>query len=138
MIAATSSASRDLSGLRLVVVEDEAIVALLIEGMLEDLGCRVVDWAATLPAALAAVREAEIDGALLDVNLGGTKVYPVAEALAGRGVPFVFVTGYGATHAAASRFPDAAVLKKPFGQADLERALRAAILAKKDAGGAVN
>ena len=138
MIAAVSSATRDLEGLRLVVVEDEAIVAMLIEGMLEDLGCRVVDWAATLPAALSAVRDAEIDGALLDVNLGGTKVYPVADALAARGVPFVFVTGYGPVHAAVGRFPGVAVLKKPFGQPDLERVLKTAILAKKNSGGVAN
>jgi CheY-like chemotaxis protein len=123
-----------LSGLRLIVVEDEAIVAMLLEDMLEDLGCKVVDWAGTVPAALALAEVAEIDGALLDVNVGGTMVYPVAETLAARSIPFVFVTGYGSSHAAAGRFPNAVVLKKPFEQVQLERIIKNVFLTKENTG----
>ena len=132
MIAARSRPSTDLTGLRLMVVEDEAIVAMMLEGMLEDLGCRVVDWAGTVPAALSLAQDAEMDGALLDVNVGGKMVYPVADALAARGIPFVFVTGYGPTHAAAGRFPGVPVLKKPFEQVELERTLQVPILSKRN------
>ena len=107
---------------------------MLLEDMLEELGCKVVDWAGTVPAALSLAQVAEIDGALLDVNVGGTMIYPVADALAARGVPFVFVTGYGPDHAAAGRFPDAAVLKKPFEQVQLERVIKNAFLTKENTG----
>ena len=93
-----------LLGLRVLVVEDEALVAMQLEDMLDELGCVVVDVAGTVSrgVALAADAAVALDGAILDVNLGGEKVYPVAERLAARGVPFVFCTGYGvagiATH----------------------------------------
>ncbi len=132
MIATLSRRSADLTGLRLLVVEDEAIVAMMLEGMLEDLGCNVIDWAGTVAAALSLAQDAEMDGALLDVNVGGTMVYPVADALAARGIPFVFVTGYGPTHAAAGRFPGVPVLKKPFEQLELEGVLSLAILSKRN------
>ena len=134
MISSTSSNQRNLSGLRLIVVEDEAIVAMLLEDMLEELGCKVVDWAGTVPAALSLAETAEMDGALLDVNVGGTMVYSVAETLAARGIPFVFVTGYGPSHRAAARFPHAAVLKKPFEQVQLERVIKDAFLTNEKTG----
>src|SRR5882757_8747716 len=88
-----------LSGIRLLVVEDETMIALMLEDMLDDFGCIVVDVAGTLARGLALVaNEAlSLDGAVLDVNLGGEKVYPIAERLATRGVPFIFCTGYGST-----------------------------------------
>ena len=110
-------------GLRLLVVEDEAMVAMLLETLLEELGCTVTRWAATVPAALKAIEHVTIDGALLDVNLAGTKVYAVAEALAARNIPFVFVTGYGRIDASETRFSQAAVLKKPFETVQLQRVL---------------
>ena len=113
-----------LAGLRILLVEDEAMVAMLIERMLEELGCRVAEWATNVPAALQAVDRDEFDGALLDVNLRGEPVYPVAELLAGRRLPFIFVTGYGRTADSLGRFSDAAVLKKPFDSAQLARMLR--------------
>jgi CheY-like chemotaxis protein len=112
-----------LRGLRILLVEDEAMVAMLVEGMLDELGCRLVEWAASVPAALEILETHDFDGALLDVNLNGTYVYPVAEALTSRGLPFVFVTGYGRSAEIAARFAEAPVLKKPFDCDHLARVL---------------
>ena len=82
-----------LGGLRILLVEDEAMVAMLMEGMLDGLGCQRVEWVASVPAALDALERGEFDGALLDVNLSGTMLFPVAKALAARKLPFVFCYG---------------------------------------------
>jgi CheY-like chemotaxis protein len=89
------------------------LVSLLIEDFLNDLRCTVVGPYSTVGAALAVVQWAEIDFALLDVNIGGTKVYPVAEALEARGVPFLFLSGYGDEAVPAGR-PGWRVCSKPF------------------------
>jgi CheY-like chemotaxis protein len=83
-----------LSGRRVLVVEDETMVAWLLEDMLADLGCAVVGPAAHVNQALAMLDAEALDAAVLDINLNGQKSYPVADALAARGVPFVFSTGY--------------------------------------------
>jgi CheY-like chemotaxis protein len=86
-----------LDGLRVLVVEDEALVSMLLEAMLEDLGCVVVGPAGRLAEAVK-LMEADIDGihvALLDVNVAGEQVFPVAQALKAAGKPFAFSTGYG-------------------------------------------
>jgi CheY-like chemotaxis protein len=102
------------AGLRILLVEDEAMVAMIIEDTLADLGCEIVGPMASVEHALAAAKTADrIDGAFLDVNLRGELVYPVAEALTSRGIPFAFVTGYGEKGIDA-RFRDAPVLTKPF------------------------
>ncbi|MEF2073858.1 response regulator [Consotaella aegiceratis] len=85
-----------LAGLRVFLVEDEALVAMQLEDMLIDFGCEVVGLAMRLNKALEMLEQLhDIDVAVLDVNLGGERVYPVAEKLCGRGVPIVFATGYG-------------------------------------------
>lgn len=84
-----------LAGKRVLIVEDELLVAMLVEDMLADVGCVVVGPFARLPAALAAARVENVDVALLDVNIAGEMVFPVAHALEERGIPFLFVTGYG-------------------------------------------
>jgi CheY-like chemotaxis protein len=117
----------NLKGLRILLVEDEAMVAMLIEGMLEALGCQIVECAASVPAAMQAIELREFDGAVLDVNLGGTQVYPVAECLASRRLPFLFVSGYGQTPEMKARFPATRVLKKPFDSVELARGLKAVI-----------
>jgi DNA-binding response OmpR family regulator len=114
-----------LQGTRVLVVEDEAMLSLSLEDMLRDLGCVVAGTAARLDDALAMARTSEFDIALLDVNLGGKRVDPVAEALRERGTPVVYVTGYGKT--AASGF----VLEKPHNAADLERTLNRALAARR-------
>jgi CheY-like chemotaxis protein len=100
------------------VVEDEAIIAILMEDLLEELGCDVVATAGTLQDAIAAAGTGEFDLAFLDVNLRGVPVYPVAEVLRAREVPFAFVTGYGSTGVAAAHV-EAPILQKPFQSRDL-------------------
>jgi len=103
-----------LKGRRLLLVEDEAMVAMMLEDMLTDLGCDVVGPAGTVARALElAQSEPTISGAILDVNVGGEPIYPVAEALKARGVPFVFITGYGSADID-GRFADAPTVQKPF------------------------
>jgi CheY-like chemotaxis protein len=110
-----------VAGLRLLVVEDEALVAMLIEDILLDLDCVVIGPVGTVAQALALLHREEIDGALLDVNLGGgERSYPVADALAARDVPFVFVTGYGEDGVEGCYAP-VTVLQKPFDPRRLER-----------------
>ena len=84
-----------LNGRRVFVVEDETLVSMLIEDILEDFGCTVVGPAARLDQALTLAQSEQIDVAILDVNLAGTRVFPVADILAKRGVPFIFASGYG-------------------------------------------
>jgi DNA-binding response OmpR family regulator len=110
-----------LSGKRILVVEDEFVIAAMVVDMLEDNGAVVVGPAPTLEAALRSARETELDAAVLDINVGGRRSDPVAEALSGRGVPLVFATGYG--EGAWAGAADAPVLTKPF----TERALVAAL-----------
>jgi CheY-like chemotaxis protein len=102
-----------LSGRRILVVEDEMMVLMLIEDMLADLGCESVSTAATVDRALALMDGRTFDVAMLDVNLNGQNSYPVADALATRGIPFVFATGYG-DHVTRARYPERPVLQKPF------------------------
>jgi CheY-like chemotaxis protein len=116
-----------LAGRRILVVEDEMMIAMLVEDMLADLGCAVVGPAHALDAALELARtEIGLDAALLDVNLGGQPVFAVADALREKGVPAIFSTGYGD---AGLRDIDrgAPVLQKPFHAGDLARALTQAL-----------
>ncbi|MGQ9365376.1 response regulator [Azospirillum sp. ST 5-10] len=120
------TAEEQLSGLRLLLVEDEAMVAMMLEDMLGDLGCEVVGPAASVAQALELATGAALDAAILDVNVGGEPIYPVAERLAERGVPFVFTTGYGAADIDV-RFADAPALQKPFSPPSLYDALADAV-----------
>ncbi|HEY1750923.1 MAG TPA: response regulator [Caulobacteraceae bacterium] len=82
---------------RVLVVEDESLVAMLLEDVLGDLGCEVIGPAASVEQALALIAAGGFDFALLDVKLGAAATsFPVADALRAAGVPFAFVTGYGA------------------------------------------
>ena len=111
-----------LTGRRILIVEDETLVSMVIEEALKDLGCDIVGPAATRDRALALAKAEPLDGALLDVNLGGEPVYPVADALFSRGIPFAFVTGYG--HAGiADRYATMPTLVKPFQLSTVERLL---------------
>lgn len=103
---------RGLAGRRILVVDDEPLVAMLIEDLLGEAGVQVVGPAASLDAGLDLLRAGGIDGAVLDVNLDGVLVYPLAEALAQAGLPFLFVTGYGPLGVDAA-FAGVTVLHKP-------------------------
>lgn len=115
-----------LTGRRVLVVEDETVVAMLLEDMLEDLGCRLAESLGSLQAALAAAETTDAEVAVLDVNVGGEAVFPVAERLAARGVPLIFATGYGQA-GLPERWRGSAVLGKPFLQEDLKQALDRAL-----------
>lgn len=119
-------ADRRLEGLRVLVVEDEGAVALLIEDMLEDLGCVVAGSAARVADALRLLETPAFDLALLDANLAGEKVDAVAAALTERELPFAFASGYGPEGVPAA-FRHAPVLRKPFRQAELATVLRRAL-----------
>lgn len=105
-------------GLRVLLVEDEIMVALLLEEMLAELGHTVVGPVARLDRALEMTQREPLDAALLDVNINGSEVYPVAEALAARGIPFAFVTGYGG-NGLRTLYCDRPTLQKPFRRRDL-------------------
>lgn len=104
---------------RVLVVEDEMTIAMMVEDMLIDLGYEVVEIAARLPVALKMAVEAVVDFVILDVNLDGHKSFPVAEILEKRGIPFAFATGYGRA-GIEDAFVDRPVLTKPFTAADLD------------------
>ena len=119
--------SQPLSGRHVLVVEDEALVAMLLETILEDMGCTPVGPAATVEEGLAMATDTDsLDAALLDVNVAGHQVFPIAEALKTRGVPFVFSTGYGE-----GGLPDTwrghPTVQKPFTEAAIREALMKAM-----------
>lgn len=107
---------------RILLVEDEPLVAMAVEDALLSQGMVVIGPAATVAAALNCIASEEFDGALLDVNLRGEKIDAVADALAGRGIPFVFSTGDGA-YGLPSAHRNRPVLTKPFRDADLADAI---------------
>ena len=122
-----------LRGCRVLVVEDEFLVSLLIEDQLERLGCQVGRTAATLAEAMAAVATERFDIAVLDVNLNGERSFPVAGELKARGTPFLFATGFGAAGIDPA-FADAPVLQKPYTEAQLQGALIGALRASSASG----
>jgi len=97
---------------RVLLVEDEALVAMMIQDTLAEFGFQVIGPLSTASEALAATRESHFDAAVLDINLGDGLVYTVAEILSVRGVPFVFVTGYD-VDSVDPRFSDIPILQKP-------------------------
>jgi DNA-binding response OmpR family regulator len=108
---------------RILVVEDEMLIAMVIEDAVHDSGGQVVGPAATLEKALKLGEEGEFDAAILDVTIRGGKVYPVAELLLKRGIPFVFASGYG-DWALPEELRDKPRLTKPFTAAALEEQIR--------------
>jgi DNA-binding response OmpR family regulator len=112
-----------LQGARVLVVEDEAIVSFLLEDTLLQLGCTVI-LAGRLSEALAQLDRGYPDLAVLDVNLGGEMVYPVAERLRAAGVPFLFTTGYGVS-GIAPEWKDARIMQKPFAPEQFAAAVEA-------------
>jgi len=108
--------------LRVLVVEDEAVVAMLLEDMLLDLGHEVVAAVGRFEQAMEAAETSDLDLAILDVNLNGVLTYPVAERLKSRGVPVVFATGYG-SDGLREDWRGGPVVQKPFQLRDLQKAV---------------
>jgi len=114
---------------RILIVEDELMIRMLLEDMLGELGYTIAAEVGRIDEALDAVKTGGFDVAILDVNLSGENTAPVAEALAARGVPFVFATGYG-EHGLPEAFRDRPTLKKPFQMDGLSQVLQSALAAK--------
>ena len=128
--AATAHCGAALSGLSVLLVEDEAIVSLLLESMLEDLGFADIWYASGVEEALGILAERTPDVAVLDVNLAGEPAYPVARRLAAAAVPFMFATGYGVS-GVHPEWADRPVIQKPFETEMLAAALASAICSGK-------
>ena len=116
----------DLAGVRAFVVEDEALVLLTLEDMLAELGCEVAVTSQHVDQALRLAVDAAVDVALLDVNVGGTRIDPVAQVFAARDIPIVFVTGYEAP-TLPQGLGRVARVGKPFQAVDLATALRSVL-----------
>lgn len=106
-----------------LIVEDEAIVAFLVEDALTEMGLPILSVANRVSSALELVRQRQPSGAVLDVNLAGERVFPVAAVLADRKVPFLFLTGYGGDGLEAA-FAGVSVLEKPFSVEQFQTAVR--------------
>jgi len=113
----------EIAGRRILVVEDEMLIAMVIEDALQASGGKIVGPVATLEKALKLAEEEKFDAAILDVTIRGGKVYPVAELLLARGIPFVFASGYG-DWALPEALRDKPRLMKPFTAAELEEQIR--------------
>jgi CheY-like chemotaxis protein len=121
-----AESSNTLAGKRVLAVEDEGLVAMWLEDLLQDLGCVVVGPANSLAVAFELLAHDAVELAVLDINIAGEKVFPVAEELAARNVPFVFATGYG-TSGVIEPFGEHPVVQKPYTLEMLKRALESII-----------
>ena len=129
MVNADTTTEGKLNGLRVCVVEDESLIMMLLEDILMDLGCEVAGSALTLRQALDLADSVEADVAVLDINLGGDPIFPVAEKLGRRGIPMIFASGYGAT-TLPEQWKDRPTLPKPFSSEQVANALRSAAAAR--------
>lgn len=119
-----------MEGARILIVEDEYIVAALLEDTLHAFGCEVVGPATRVDDALDLLDHEAIDAAVLDVNIAGEMVFPVADALDRRGIPFVFSTAYG-LRGVVEEHRSHEVLQKPFELRSLRRALESSLLGRR-------
>jgi DNA-binding response OmpR family regulator len=108
--------------MRVLVVEDEVLVAMMVEEMLGELGHEVAAISSHLEEALVLARTVSFDAAVLDINLNDEQSFPVAEILRERGVPFLFATGYGG-RVVGDDYAGVPIVQKPFSRDDLRRAL---------------
>lgn len=108
---------------RVLLVEDEMMIAMMLEDMLSDLGHQIVGVAMRLPQAMELAKTADIDIAILDINLDGRKSFPAAQVLRDRGVKLIFASGYGSPGLEAP-FLDDVIVKKPFEVSDIRAAMR--------------
>lgn len=113
----------DLSGLRLLVVEDNYLMAEVLADTLGDFGCEVVGPAPDVATGRELARDSELDGALLDINLFGEFCFPIARVLSDRGIPYIFVTGYDSTSMIPPEFARVPRLAKPVETSHLATAI---------------
>ncbi len=111
---------------RILLVEDEALIALMLEDMVEGMGCAVTAMAPRVSMGVSLAQTGDFDLAILDVNVAGENIEPVADTLAARGVPFIFATGYGEA-GTPIRHRNRPVVAKPFREDQLQAAIRKAL-----------
>jgi DNA-binding response OmpR family regulator len=121
-----AGAIAELRGRRILIIEDESMVTMLLQDFLDEIGCEVVGVASRIKEARAKVDSVGFDAAILDVNLNGQQTFAIGRELLARGRVIVFATGYGAG-TLPPELRHVPVLQKPFQQEDLERALRIAL-----------
>ncbi len=126
MAASTVPIAEPLQGLRVLVVEDETLVAMLIEEYLADFGCVVAGSVRRVAKGLQVLKDLEVDAAVLDLNVAGESVSPIADVLGQRNVPFIFASGYG-IKGVEERWAGRPVLQKPFSAKELHAALLACV-----------
>jgi len=114
-----------LEGMNILAVEDEMLVAMMLEDILDNAGCNAI-VVGHLDQALVLAQERDLDAAILDENLHGMRSYPVANALIARAIPFIFATGYGET-SLRDLYPGRAVIAKPYRDREIIAALTALI-----------
>ncbi len=131
-----TSHANDLKGRRLLVVEDAFLIADMISAILESCGAEVVGPAGNLESAVSLARAEALDGALLDVDLGGINSGPVADVLRARDIPFLFLTGHCSAEALPCNFRDTPRVLKPFREDELERTVAQCLRAASGAQGA--
>lgn len=120
-----NTTGNDLRGCRVLIIEDDVRISMLMQESLVEMGCEVAGTAMLLDDALDLAASQSFDVALLDISLNGELSYPVAEAMMGRNQKFVFVTGH-VMETVPAPFQGAPVLHKPFGLHDLQKILRVA------------
>lgn len=111
-----------LNGRRVLVVEDEMLILMMIEDMLAEFGCEAVSAASDVPKAMELIERQTFDLALLDLNLDGVETYELADALAAKGVPFAFATGYSSCNKRVG-YEDRPMLMKPFNIEEIAKIL---------------
>jgi CheY-like chemotaxis protein len=126
MVNAESTGPDEFQGVPVFIVEDESLITMLLEDILGDLGCTVAGSAATLREALEKCEAVSAAVAILDINLGGDPIFPVATRLLERGIPIIFASGYGAT-TLPEEWRGRPTLPKPFTASQVEEALGRAI-----------
>ena len=124
-----------LAGCRVLVVEDEVLIGMVLEDILDMLGCVLTGAAATMEEAWRLAETHEFDVAILDVNIGCDPIFPLADAVRERGIPVIFATG-SLPDSLPERFADCPVLEKPYVYAGVESALGRACPARKRAANA--
>ena len=123
---ANTASTTSSNPLRVLVVEDEALIGIMFEDALKELGCEVVKICTTLAQAIDSAANLELDVAILDFNLRGEQSIAVGQILRDRGIPFVFSTGYG-SDSVPQDFRNQILLAKPFGDDDIKTALESAM-----------